>query len=125
MVQVLDFVPVNGQRCGLDNLEYHLMNREHDYINTLEGNGVSSSASTSTGGASASAPPTNCNGSVSGNGHGLPVAMGPQVIHIVGTRKVPSSDEDTSDDHEYYNDYDKLTRELQPLNHRSRNETTV
>lgn len=37
-------------------------------------------------------------------------------------RKINSSDDDT--DHEYYNDYDKLKRELQPLNHR-RSETTV
>jgi hypothetical protein len=118
---VPDFVPVNGQRCGLDNLEYHLMNREHDYINTSDGNGVSPSASTSTGGASTSAPAGNCN-----VGHVVAqVGHGPQVIHIVGARKMPSSDEDTSDDHEYYNDYDKLTREMQPLNHRSRNETTV
>lgn len=50
---------------------------------------------------------------------------GPQVIHIV-SRKLHSSDEENSDDHEYYNDnyYDSSARELQPLNQR-RNETTV
>lgn len=37
-------------------------------------------------------------------------------------RKNTSSEEDS--DHEYYNDYERLQRELQPLNHR-RNETTV
>lgn len=37
-------------------------------------------------------------------------------------RKTNSSDDDT--DHEYYNDYDKLKRELQPLYQR-RSETTV
>ncbi|XP_076337707.1 epidermal growth factor receptor-like isoform X1 [Tachypleus tridentatus] len=73
---VPDFVPVNGQPNGLDNLEYHLMNRDHDYVNTQ------------------------------------PVP-----------RKNTSSEED-SDDHEFFNDYDRLRRELQPLNTR-RSETTV
>ncbi|XP_050044786.1 epidermal growth factor receptor isoform X5 [Dermacentor andersoni] len=104
-----DFVPPNGQGPlqGVDNIEYHLMNR---------------------------------------NGPAHPVAMqiprdpGPQYVNTcplgspntvvppqqpgVVTRKPHSSDEDT-DDHEYYNDYDRLKRELQPLNHRSRSETTV
>ena len=41
-------------------------------------------------------------------------------------RKFSSSDdpEELSDDHEYYNEIDRLQRELQPLNVR-RNETTV
>ncbi|XP_015916068.1 epidermal growth factor receptor isoform X2 [Parasteatoda tepidariorum] len=45
---------------------------------------------------------------------------------IANQRKPTSSDDDT-DEHEYYNDFDGLQRELQPLNnHRSeRNETTV
>ncbi|XP_023221875.1 epidermal growth factor receptor-like isoform X2 [Centruroides sculpturatus] len=71
-----DFVPVKSPVQGLDNLEYHIMNRDHDYINTQS----------------------------------LP-------------RRNNSSDEDI-DEHEYYNDYDRLKRELQPLNH-CRSETTV
>lgn len=105
-----DFVPPNGQAPlqGVDNIEYHLMNNR--------------------------------------NGPAHPLAMqmprdpGPQYVNTcplgspntvvppqqpgVVTRKQHSSDEDT-DDHEYYNDYDRLKRELQPLNHRSRSETTV
>jgi hypothetical protein len=49
--------------------------------------------------------------------------MGTQIVHIVGGRKLSSNDpsDEGSDDHDYYNDYQ---RELQPLQHR-RNETTV
>jgi len=101
-----DFVPVNGQRCGLDNLEYHLM-REHEYINTPQTNGV---------------PPGTMSATAIVSANGRPGA--PQVIHIVG-RKLPSSDEDMSDDHDYYNECDHLRRELQPLNNHRRNETTV
>lgn len=43
-------------------------------------------------------------------------------VHII-PRKNTSSDDET-DEHEYYNDYDGLQRELQPLNTR-RSETTV
>ncbi|KAI1292179.1 Epidermal growth factor receptor [Halotydeus destructor] len=121
-----DFVPVNNQR-GMDNMEYHLMSRDHEYINTHMGAmGVSPSTSTSTG---------NTSNGVPVNSTGLPPSptrptMGStpsQVIHIVSNRKhLPSSEEDTSDDHDYYNDYEKLQRELQPLNHRrTANETTV
>ncbi|RWS03434.1 epidermal growth factor receptor-like protein, partial [Dinothrombium tinctorium] len=101
-----DFLPVNGQqgRIGVDNLEYHMMNN-HEYMNTSH----AASATPSTSAATAVVGPMTIGG--------------PQVIHIL-SRKRTSSDEDASDDHDYYNDYDRLQRELQPLNHR-RNETTV
>ncbi|XP_077514213.1 epidermal growth factor receptor isoform X4 [Amblyomma americanum] len=106
---VPDFVPPNGQPPlqGVDNIEYHLMNRNGpthpvamqvprdpgpQYVNTCP--------------------------------LGSPTAVPPQQPGVVPGRKQHSSDEDT-DDHEYYNDYDRLKRELQPLNHRSRSETTV
>ena len=59
--------------------------------------------------------------------------FGPRIIAPNGfipvkhtIRKFSSSDdpEELSDDHEYYNEIDRLQRELQPLNVR-RNETTV
>ncbi|KAM7285491.1 epidermal growth factor receptor isoform X2 [Ixodes scapularis] len=112
-----DFVPQsNGQLHGVDNIEYHLMNRtpggapnhdpprdpRHHYVNTCP----------------------------LGSPLGSPTVVQPPQPQPqpqpggVATRKQNSSDEDT-DDHEYYNDYDRLKRELQPLNHRSRSETTV
>ena len=100
----------NG-RFGVDNLEYHLMNREgqvHDYMNVNR----------SLAGSLAATQP-----SIDSNGL-LGSIVGPQVIHIVN-RKASTSDEDMSDDHDYYNDnYNNTKRELQPLNQR-RNETTV
>lgn len=114
---VPDFVPLENGRFGVDNLEYHLMTREHDYINT---------ARRYMGNNALSIPNLSSQGNLVPNQ--APPAMGPslggpQVIHIV-SRKM-SSDEDNSDEHEYYNDnYYDSSRELQPLNNR-RNETTV
>lgn len=51
-----------------------------------------------------------------------PTSLSPTEKTGNGLRKTLSSDDET-DEHEYYNDYDKLQRELQPLNHRT--ETTV
>lgn len=90
---------------------------EHDYINTrrMMGNHTQQRQSM----------PPQMNLMPPSPAMGPPMsAPGPQVIHIV-SRKM-SSDEDNSDDHEYYNDnyYDNSARELQPLNQR-RNETTV
>ncbi|XP_064475004.1 epidermal growth factor receptor-like isoform X2 [Ornithodoros turicata] len=108
---VPDFIPQNGLPCqphGVDNLEYHLMNRNrdprHQYVNTCP-------------------TPTGPLGSptVVQQQQQPQFPIGPQ---SQPQRKQNSSDEDT-DDHEYYNDYDRLKRELQPLNHRSRSETTV
>lgn len=42
---------------------------------------------------------------------------------VKNPRKTINSDDET-DEHDYYNDYDKLQRELQPLNNH-RTETTV
>lgn len=112
---VPDFVPQNGQVHGVDNIEYHLMNRNgplpcdigphdprHQYVNTCPlGSPIATTPTQMT------QPPQTT-----------------QQAAAVLTRKPNSSDEDT-DDHEYYNDYDRLKRELQPLNHRSRSETTV
>jgi len=109
---VPDFVPLdpNG-RFGVDNLEYHLMNREgqvHDYMNVNR---------------SLAANLANQPAALDSNDM-LSSIVGPQVIHIVN-RKASTSDEDLSDDHDYYNDnYDNSKRELRPLNQR-RNETTV
>jgi len=103
---------------GLDNIEYHLMNQEHDYINT--GNGQPRMATIDR---NSQIPPQNI-----ASPNTIPaVNGGPQMIHIVGAGKAPSSDEEVSDDHDYYNDFDKLQREMQPLNHQRRtaNETTV
>lgn len=102
-------MPVTSQtRCGVDNLEYHLMNREHDYINTP--NPVSTLPI-----------PNAAMGATANNIHGHQ----PNLIHlpVAGRQKLPS-EEEMSDDHDYYNEYDRLQRELQPLNNR-RNETTV
>lgn len=111
----------NQPRCALDNLEYHLMQRDNEYINTSIAGGASCSTSTSTvpsGGAmsAASMPPTQVTGQQ---------AFAPPVhMNGHGSRKKSSTDEE--DDHEYYNDYDaRLKRELQPLNQHRRNETTV
>lgn len=111
-----DFVPVTSQsRCGVDNLEYHLMNRDHEYVNSVSSPPLSSLS-----------PNIRQQNVVPlGTNSGF-VSNGPQVIHFVGNRKLVDSDdtEDMSDDHDYYNEYDRLQRELQPLNLR-RNETTV
>lgn len=104
---VPDFVPPNGQPPlqGVDNIEYHLMNRNGP------AHPVSMHMPRDPG-------PQYVNTCPLGSPTGVPPQPG------VVTRKQNSSDEDT-DDHEYYNDYDRLKRELQPLNHRSRSETTV
>lgn len=105
---VPDFVPPNGQPPlqGVDNIEYHLMNRNGP------AHPVSMHMPRDPG-------PQYVNTCPLGSPAGVPPQPG-----VVATRKQNSSDEDT-DDHEYYNDYDRLKRELQPLNHRSRSETTV
>lgn len=105
---VPDFVPPNGQPPlqGVDNIEYHLMNRNGP------AHPVSMHMPRDPG-------PQYVNTCPLGSPAGVPPQPG-----VVTTRKQNSSDEDT-DDHEYYNDYDRLKRELQPLNHRSRSETTV
>ena len=103
-----DFVPLGSQsRCGVDNLEYHLMQREHEYYNALPNRSMSSGVPHHNGQMILSQNPNN----------------GPQVIHIVGNRKIDDIEE-MSDEHDYYNEFDRLQRELQPLNHR-RSETTV
>lgn len=59
----------------------------------------------------------------------MPVANGVNMMppNLVNVRKFSCSDEpeDLSDDHEYYNELDKLQRELQPLTVKAKNETTV
>ncbi|RWS29410.1 epidermal growth factor receptor-like protein, partial [Leptotrombidium deliense] len=78
---VPDCVPVNIQqtRCGIDNLEYHIVNsHEHEYFNTF---------------------PT--------------VSSSPAV-----DKKRKCLQENVSDDHDYYNDYDKILT-------LARNETSV
>lgn len=109
---VPDFVPVSGQARCVDNLEYHLMSREHEYVNSLQPSPMPLSA----GQAMVSLQPNPSMGS-----------NGPQIAHnpMVGVRRVSGSDmEEMSDEHDYYNEFDRLQRELQPLNLR-RNETTV
>jgi len=104
------------------------MSREYamtgvQYVNTSQGGPSSEACSMGvvsgvTPAASASGPAHHL------NNHVLPVpAMGTQVIHIVGGRKLSTNDpsDEGSDDHDYYNEYQ---RELHPLHHR-RNETTV
>jgi hypothetical protein len=112
-----DFVPVNGQPRCVDNLEYHLMSREHEYVNSIQQNPLSIANGLANGQSVVSLQPNptmnvNC----------------PQMgAHnpMVGTRRVSGSDmEEMSDEHDYYNEFDRLQRELQPLNLR-RNETTV
>ena len=106
---------VNGQaRCGMDNLEYHLLQRDHEYINSQNGVSPSTSSSNNSGTMSTTVGPV-----VMGQ---LPI-VGQQVIHVMNTRN-SSTDEAPSEDHDYYNEYERLQKELQPLNHR-RNETTV
>ncbi|KAH7966620.1 hypothetical protein HPB49_018110 [Dermacentor silvarum] len=104
-----DFVPPNGQGPlqGVDNIEYHLMNRNGP------AHPVAMQIPRDPG-------PQYVNTCPLGSPNTVVPPQGPGVV----TRKQHSSDEDT-DDHEYYNDYDRLKRELQPLNHRSRSETTV
>lgn len=91
-----DFVPVqmNIQPGAVDNLEYHLMNHNQDFVVQA-----------------------------------LPMPQGdppqlPQPQGQPGVRKIGGSSDEDTDEHDYYNDYDRLKRELQPLNHR-RSETTV
>lgn len=113
--EYLRYLAEQAQLNGMDNMEYHLMQQEHDYINTANRMAAAAAAV-----AAGQPPPTP-------QQVNMPTG-GPQVIHVVGQRSKPpsASDEDTSDDHDYYNDFDKLQRELQPLNHRrTANETTV
>ena len=78
---------------------------------------------------SSTSSPTTTNSAI----HSYHGSFGPRVVAPNGfipvnhtVRKFSSSDdpEELSDDHEYYNELDRLQRELQPLNVR-RNETTV
>jgi len=111
-----DFVPVTSQsqsRCGVDNLEYHLMHRDHDYVNSMPPHvnmkphqPQSSQTNVPLGGTQ-----------ISNN-----MYQQHHPVHFMGPRKIEDIEE-MSDEHDYYNEYDRLQRELQPL--RSRNETTV
>ena len=96
-----DFFPLGGQtKTSVDNPEYHIMNSEvpvHQNVETLGIPIVVDPAQ----------PP--CNGNVIGQ------------RQYVTQQK--SSEEES--DHEYYNDFDRLQRELQPLKPLRRNETTV
>ena len=99
------------------------MSREHEYVNSLQPNPMSVN-----------------NGLTNGMANGQPMVSlqpnpqmmsnGPQMAHnpivgLSGVRRVSGSDmEEMSDEHDYYNEFDRLQRELQPLNLR-RNETTV
>lgn len=110
-----DFVPVNGNPRCVDNLEYHLMSREHDYVNSIQQNPLSIANGIPNGQSMVSLQPNPAMGQMVAIGHNP----------MVGTRRVSGSDmEEMSDEHDYYNEFDRLQRELQPLNLR-RNETTV
>jgi hypothetical protein len=107
-----DFVPVGGQSRCVDNLEYHLMNREHEYVNSIPQTSLTIPNNIS----AQNIVSIQTNPSINGNCA--------QLVHnIVKNRKISVSD-DVSDDHDYYNEFDRLQRELEPLNLR-RNETTV
>jgi L1 cell adhesion molecule len=85
---------------SVDNPEYHIMNSDvpaHQNLDTL---GIPSIIH------GAQAP---CNGTIAG-----------QRPYVTQQK---SSEEES--DHEYYNDFDRLQRELQPLKPLRRNETTV
>lgn len=91
------------------------MNREHEYVNSIPQTSLTIPNNIS----AQNIAPIQTNPTINGNC--------PQLVHnIVNTRKISGSDdiEDMSDDHDYYNEFDRLQRELQPLNLR-RNETTV
>lgn len=87
-------------KTSVDNPEYHIMNTNvplHQNLDTLVIPTVTDAAQ---------AP---CNGTIAG-----------QRPYVTQQK---SSEEES--DHEYYNDFDRLQRELQPLKPLRRNETTV
>lgn len=123
-----EFVTIGGMnsqpRCMLDNLEYHLMQRDNEYINTSCAGGASSSSTSTSTVPSAGMMSTTSNPQTHIN---VQQPFNPPVhMNGHGSRKKSSTDEE--DDHEYYNEYStdsRLKRELQPLNQHRRNETTV
>lgn len=97
-----DFFQMGGMpKSSVDNPEYHIMNTNvsvhHQNLDTL---GIPTVID------AAQAP---CNGAIAG-----------QRPYVTQQK---SSEEES--DHEYYNDFDRLQRELQPLKPLRRNETTV
>jgi len=87
-------------KMSVDNPEYHIMNNDVPAHQNLDARGIP---------AAADAAQTPCSGNIAGQGQ------------YVTQQK--SSEEES--DHEYYNDFDRLQRELQPLKPLRRNETTV
>jgi L1 cell adhesion molecule len=87
-------------KTSVDNPEYHIMNTDVPVHQNLDTLGIPTVVH------AAQAP---CNGTVAG-----------QRPYVTQQK---SSEEES--DHEYYNDFDRLQRELQPLKPLRRNETTV
>ncbi|XP_063244948.1 epidermal growth factor receptor isoform X2 [Bacillus rossius redtenbacheri] len=94
-----DFLPLAGRtKTSIDNPEYIMNSSDPGLVHLSNTLGIPTSEC---------AQPT-CNGSV------------PQRPYVTQQK---SSEEES--DHEYYNDFDRLQRELQPLKPMRRNETTV
>lgn len=126
------------QGC-IDNPEYLLMNNrlDHEYVNQLSPTApsITSAQTFPLNGVSRRNPLSSTSSSATSNSaiHSYHGSFGPRIVpngfvpvnHAI--RKFSSSEdpEDLSDDHEYYNELDRLQRELQPLNVRRKNETTV
>ncbi|XP_067003526.1 epidermal growth factor receptor isoform X2 [Anabrus simplex] len=95
-----EFLPLaNKNKTSVDNPEYHIMNNQDQMTLPIHTLGIPTSEM--------GLPP--CNGDIVG-----------QRPHVTQQK---SSEEES--DHEYYNDFDRLQRELQPLKPLRRNETTV
>lgn len=93
-----DFFQLGGMsKMSVDNPEYHIMNTDIPVHQNLDTRGLPTVTDVT------QAP---CNGNIGG-----------QRPYVTQQK---SSEEES--DHEYYNDFDRLQRELQPLR---RNETTV
>ncbi|XP_046400809.1 epidermal growth factor receptor isoform X2 [Ischnura elegans] len=111
-----DFLPATGKtKTSVDNPEYHIMSQN--------GNGPTPEVAIPSCNADVEGvsvmPPSQGQPHVNGGivGAGVP-ANGPPYL-----TQQKSSEEES--DHEYYNDFDRLQRELQPLKPFRRNETTV
>ncbi|GAB6019966.1 hypothetical protein CHUAL_001495 [Chamberlinius hualienensis] len=94
-----EFLPAvnRSTTLSMDNPEYHFMKQPHN--NNGHNNRLTR--------AQVGGPNVNVN-----------------VVNVNGVRRKTLSSEDDSD-HDYYNDYDRLQRELQPLNGHDRSETSL
>lgn len=96
-----DFFQLGGMpKMSVDNPEYHIMNSDMAAHQNLDARGIPSATD---------AAQAACSGNIAG-----------QRPYVTQQK---SSEEES--DHEYYNDFDRLQRELQPLKPLRRNETTV